>query len=361
MKIQKATRRYDNWLRKQCDVVKADLDRKHALMSLNLFTFIRGTFYRWVQQFPEVCPRLAEAPKVPAVGDLHVENFGLWRDAEGRLVWGVNDFDEAAPLPYTNDLVRLASSALVAAREARLQLRHADTCAAVLRGYRHGLERGGRPFVLEREHHWLRHAALFARRSSVEFWKSMQRLPTARTVLSTSARKALAAAMPDTDHVRWLVKQRTAGVGSLGRPRWVAILDWRGGLIAHEAKARVPSAVLWAADSRRTPDYSTQVVERSVRAPDPYLQFRRRWIVRRLAPDCGRLELADLAGDRDERRLLEAMGWEAANIHLGDPRAAAQALRHVRKLDRTWLRQAAEDMAGALTNDWRKWRARRSS
>ena len=45
------------------------------------------------------------------VGDLHVENFGTWRDAEGRLIWGINDFDEACPMPYTIDLVRLAASA----------------------------------------------------------------------------------------------------------------------------------------------------------------------------------------------------------------------------------------------------------
>ena len=49
-----------------------------------------------------------------AVGDMHVENFGTWRDAEGRLVWGVNDFDEAAKMPYTIDLVRLAASAMLA-------------------------------------------------------------------------------------------------------------------------------------------------------------------------------------------------------------------------------------------------------
>ena len=48
---------------------------------------------------------------VLAIGDLHLENFGTWRDAEGRLVWGINDFDEAWALPYTNDLIRLATSA----------------------------------------------------------------------------------------------------------------------------------------------------------------------------------------------------------------------------------------------------------
>ena len=45
------------------------------------------------------------------VGDLHVENFGVWRDAEGRLVWGVNDFDEACEAAFAGDLVRLLASA----------------------------------------------------------------------------------------------------------------------------------------------------------------------------------------------------------------------------------------------------------
>ena len=52
--------------------------------------------------------------RVLAVGDIHLENFGTWRDADGRLVWGVNDFDEAAQMPYVLDLVRLAASALLA-------------------------------------------------------------------------------------------------------------------------------------------------------------------------------------------------------------------------------------------------------
>jgi hypothetical protein len=55
----------------------------------------------------DIVPELADAPKVLAVGDIHLENFGTWRDADGRLVWGVNDYDEAADMPYTLDLLRL--------------------------------------------------------------------------------------------------------------------------------------------------------------------------------------------------------------------------------------------------------------
>ena len=59
---------------------------------------------------------------VLAVGDIHLENFGTWRDADGRLVWGVNDFDEAAEMPYVLDLIRLATSALVARTAPRRRL-----------------------------------------------------------------------------------------------------------------------------------------------------------------------------------------------------------------------------------------------
>jgi len=77
-----------------------------------------------------------------------VENFGTWRDREGRLVWGVNDFDEAFALPYTNDLVRLALSAHLAISANHLALRPADACEAIVKGYAKGLKDGGKPFVL---------------------------------------------------------------------------------------------------------------------------------------------------------------------------------------------------------------------
>ncbi len=89
----------------------ADLDCKHDRMKKNAFMFLRATFFRWARRIETVCPELAGAPAVLSVGDLHVENFGTWRDAEGRLVWGINDFDEAAEIPYPFDLVRLATSA----------------------------------------------------------------------------------------------------------------------------------------------------------------------------------------------------------------------------------------------------------
>src|SRR5688572_27435851 len=98
------------------------------------FKFLRGTYYWWAAAWERGGPDVTDAPRVLGVGDLHVENFGTWRDAEGRLVWGVNDFDEAAELPYTNDLIRLAVSLRFARAAGRIKFRFGRACAAVLGG-----------------------------------------------------------------------------------------------------------------------------------------------------------------------------------------------------------------------------------
>ena len=132
--------------------------------------------------FPALCPKPAGAPTVLAVGDLHVENYGTWRDAEGRLVWGINDFDEAFPLPYTLDLVRLATSAWLAIELGHLSLVPANACAAILEGYTKGLENGGEPFVLAEKHPLLREAVTSRLRDPVLFWEKFAALPTVKPV-----------------------------------------------------------------------------------------------------------------------------------------------------------------------------------
>ena len=68
--------------------MRADVAFKHEQMALAPFPFLRSTFYRWVQVWEETCPELASAPTVLAVGDLHTQNFGTWRDTEGTADLG---------------------------------------------------------------------------------------------------------------------------------------------------------------------------------------------------------------------------------------------------------------------------------
>ncbi|MEU6088582.1 DUF2252 domain-containing protein [Streptomyces sp. NPDC047085] len=60
-------------------------------------------------------------------GDAHAANFGLYGDARGGLVIDLNDFDETVHGPWEWDLKRLATSLVLAGREAGAD---EDTCRA---------------------------------------------------------------------------------------------------------------------------------------------------------------------------------------------------------------------------------------
>ena len=357
MNCKEATESYETWLGEQTPIIKADLLLKHQQMSADVFSFMRATFYRWLELWKETCADLTNAPVVLAIGDLHVENFGTWRDQEGRLVWGVNDFDEAFDLPYTNDLVRLALSAHLAISANHLALRPADACEAILKGYAKGLKEGGNPFVLAERHEWLRTTVAGELRDPVKFWAKLNDLPTNKTRIPGRAAKALDSVLP-AKKLPYRVVHRTAGLGSLGRQRFVALAQWNGGQIAREAKALVPSTCVWFGGKKNDRSQYDRIVRQAIRCPDPFLELRKGWIARRLAPDCSRVELANLPKDHDEFRLLEAMGLETANVHLGSQRTSGKIKRDLSKRPDGWLHIAAKAMVRATVEDWQSWSRR---
>ncbi|HTS19465.1 MAG TPA: DUF2252 family protein [Verrucomicrobiae bacterium] len=356
MTITKATRKYEAWLAKQLTILPRDLRLKHATMREGVFPFLRATFYRWCQCWPQICPKQAKAVDVLAVGDLHVENFGTWRDLEGRLVWGINDFDEAMFMPYTIDLVRLATSARLAIQADHLSLAFRTACDSVLEGYMASLKSGGQPIVLGEHHHWLRELATSDLRDPARFWEKLTALPTWKKRVPRSAIRGLERLLPEPG-VEYRVVHRVAGLGSLGRERYVAIADWHGGMIAREAKALRTSAYVWATGQKpRRGILYQRVLDQAVRCRDPYVRLQDRWIIRRLAPDCSRVELESLPSRRDESRLLYEMGWETANVHLGSKKAAPKILKDLSKRPADWLRHAAEAMARATESDSKEWK-----
>jgi hypothetical protein len=356
MNIVKATRQFEDWLGTHTLLVKKDILIKHVNMKAAIFPFLRATYYRWAQLWPEACPELAGAPRVLAVGDLHVENFGTWRDMEGRLIWGVNDFDEAYEMSYANDLVRLAASAALAAEAGHIVLKGQDSCVAILEGYAKGMQFGGCPFVLGERHTWLRKIAESELRDPVHFWARIDALVATRQKIPGSALKALERLMPARG-MTYRIVPRVAGLGSLGHLRLVAIADWHGGQIAREVKALVPSSVSWAEDQTgRAKILYEPIIRAAVRCPDPFVQVRGRWIGRRLSPHCSRIELVALSSPEIELRLLRAMGWETANIHLGTAGARKPILRHLKKQKAKWLHNAATEMVKAVRSDWDTWK-----
>jgi len=356
MNIQKATERYESWLSRHLRLLPEDLELKHQHMRTEVFPFLRATYYRWAQIWAEICGEAARAPKVLAVGDLHVENFGTWRDVEARLIWGINDFDEAWPLPYTNDLVRLATSALMGG----LTCDHQLGMHTVLKGYLECAQAGGRPFTLAEHHPVLRQMATARLRQPEAYWDKLHGLPVVKEPPPAGAIKALDRMMPERG-LNCRIAHRVAGLGSLGRERYVAMADWRGGSVAREAKALAPSACVWAAKGKGTaPIHYEEILERSVRCRDPFVRFQKRWIVRRLAPDCSRIELSALPEERDELRLLHAMGWETANVHLGSVKARV-LVDDLRKRPKGWLLAAARKMEKAVKQDFGEYSGARSA
>jgi hypothetical protein len=186
------------------------------------------------------------------------------------------------------------------------------------------------------------------------YWQRLLKL--GRTTVPPTARemKFLRQAMPEK-HLPFRVAHRQAGLGSLGRQRYTALAHWRGGTIAREAKALTTSAWWWSTGKSPPIQYS-QIMSRAVRVADPFLQVHEGWIVRRLAPDCSRIEMKHLAGVQDECRLLWMMGWETGNVHLGDSRQRDAIRRDLRKRQGDWLLRAARAMRNSTIEDWNEWR-----
>ncbi|MFD7920374.1 DUF2252 domain-containing protein [Streptomyces sp. NPDC059740] len=94
---------------------------KFRKMAASAFAFYRGAaclFYRDLEAAGtrgedggHTGPFLDErTSRVWIHGDLHAENFGTYMDSTGRLIFNVNDFDEAYVGPFTWDLKRFAAS-----------------------------------------------------------------------------------------------------------------------------------------------------------------------------------------------------------------------------------------------------------
>ncbi len=170
MKIVEATREFEHWLSENISVVPKQLTDKHKQMAEDSIQFLRGTFYRGTQIFPDVCPDLAKSPKVLSR-----------RRSSYRKLW------------Y---MARRVSSVLDA-RAGELRVSVKNVCGVVLDGYQKGLSEGGRAFVLEERHKWLREIALDHLDEPGPFWKKMDALPTLRTGIPAEARKALERMLPD--------------------------------------------------------------------------------------------------------------------------------------------------------------------
>ena len=382
MNIVKSVARYDSWLRKQLnnEFVKKDLKKKHKKMAADPFQFLRATYWRWAETILDICPGLGEGPDVLAVGDIHLENFGTWSDAEGRLIWGVNDFDEAARMPYAIDIVRLAASAVLANVRG---ISEQEICASILQGYREGVS-DPKPFVLDREHPILRDKFVVTQDERTKFWAKFDPAeirktppknvkPITEKKLPLRHAKALRHARPDKS-VAFGYYARTAGTGSLGRPRFFGTGVWQGDLIVREAKAMLRSGWTLAHGGARSLR-CLEIASGEYRSPDPTYRLRDDVLVRRLSPNDFKIEAAEKEksgkavkaaeqenptpvkrSDLVDADVLHAMGRDIAAIHRGtnDGKGAGADLK---RRQAGWLEKAVAAATKAVQADFKEWKA----
>ena len=124
-------------------ILEFNQDRKSGLLRLKLrkmradpFTFFRGADHLFCRDWPELRP-LDVGPDVLISGDLHLENFGAHRTMEGDFRYDLNDFDEAVVAPCSLDVVRCATSIILASEQWKLKPSQATGMAlAYLENYR---------------------------------------------------------------------------------------------------------------------------------------------------------------------------------------------------------------------------------
>jgi uncharacterized protein (DUF2252 family) len=92
------------------------LSLKYSRMAVSPFAFFRGSV-------SIMAADLARLPHskfyVQLCGDAHVQNMGSFASPDGKLIFDLNDFDETIVGPWEWDLKRMATSVLLAGREAQ--------------------------------------------------------------------------------------------------------------------------------------------------------------------------------------------------------------------------------------------------
>ena len=384
MKILRSTDAYEAFLRNELgeEVVEEGLLEKRDEMASGPFPFLRATYWRWAETIQDIAPELIAATRVLAVGDIHLENFGTWRDLDGRLVWGVNDYDEAAEMPYTMDLLRLATSALLTTAEPSGPDAQA-IADAILSGYRKGLSEP-RPFILDRDLRWLREAVIVPENERAGFWTKLdkkrrkfeQRPEEKRPRLWPRYKGALLAALPSgaSPPQIWY---RSAGVGSLGRPRWVAQSMWCGDWVIREAKGVVPSGWTRVHDGAARALRCIETSTGRYRSPDPWYRLVDGIVLRRLSPNNRKINAyrsgansVNQAGSDDEDAgeklvgidvllsacMLGAMGQDLAAIHVGTGGVGGAVCTDLMHRKDGWLADAAQRTATALRSEHAEFR-----
>jgi uncharacterized protein (DUF2252 family) len=364
---------------------------KLKAMRDNPFSFLRGTAHLGHRRTSEAGVATA-GPPAWNCGDLHLENFGTYLAGNGLTYFDINDFDECALAPCSWDIVRLATSILIAAPLYKIKrttaVAHATQaitsyCSELASGKPRWIERKTADGVIGALMESLRHrdAAKFVQKRTTSKRAEIldTGLPKMQPVTAKAERQQIrdfiqsrsASANGPQAYKFFDVAYRIAGTGSLGVCRYVVlveVLGEAGRKALLDLKVTLPSSLATVSDATQ-PAWNNEA-ERVVAIqnlaqvlPPALLQAvvfaERAFVFKELQPSSDRLDLDEVAKDAGEfAATVSTMGALAAWAQLraaGRLTAASAdalvAFAQDKALTVTLL-QAAQAMDEITRNDW---------
>ncbi len=367
---------------------------KYAKMRASAFAFLRGTAHLFHRRMTDagIAP---VGPPAWSSGDLHLENYGTYLGDNGLVYFDVNDFDEALLAPAPWDILRLATSLLIA--PPTLTLKRADTAALakqMLEAYRATLLSGKARWVERRIAGGLIGDLMrgLRRRDPVAFLDDRTKLVKGARILKIDGKRALPVTPKEQQELRqWLPAQangagetaafqlidaarRVAGVASLGTPRYVLLAAGSGapnGNRLLELKSANPSSTIafspcpqpaWSSDAERVAKLQMRCQAVPPGLLRPVMFKRAPFILRELQPSEDRLDLAAAARQlADLGDALETMAALSAWAQLRSsgrqgaaPADDLMALAADKSISAR-LMTAAKTMEEAVLADWREY------
>lgn len=367
--------------------LRAKLDRLCA----SPFGFLRGTFHLFVQDWPSIgIDALPDAPLQPIVGDLHLENFGAYRAAGGRVVFDVNDFDETGEGVAALDLARVATS-IVLADERHTEARAVERVVRLLDSWREAVTQGDisavnghdAPAILRQlidaADEGTRGLWLDKRVEAVDGVRRFRPSDKYQRISDPMLRVAIVeglrefgrdcpdrpAEVSDWPHVLD-VAVRIAGTGSLGRFRWAALVESKSGRVGKERilelKEALPSSL--APDDPSDPAAKVVTQQRRLQGASPAFLGTaqiggRSFSIRELQPTEAKIEVAAFKPS-DVDALCAACGMVLGRLHRrADPELATRLVGIDRKLTRA-VASFALRYAEIVVHDHARLRAQRA-
>jgi uncharacterized protein (DUF2252 family) len=347
------------------DLMKADpaaFRVRFRKMAADPWAFYRGSACVFYADMVGTEDRWTDGRRVWIQGDLHAENFGTYMDGEGRLVFDVNDFDEAYLGPWTWDLRRfVASLALMCWQKALPDNAIDDLVGTYVRAY---VEQVHHFVESDRDHEWalrldtatgavltaLQQAQLSTRVDLLEgltvvedFQRRFRRGGTVRELGRRERRRVEKAyggyldTIPEskrlgsrTDTLEDVVATSAFGIGSAGLPAYNLLVEGHTQALENDVvlsmkqgNVAAPSRVVDDEGARsffRHHGHRTAVSQSALQAhADPWLGWTELdgtgYVVAELSPYQADLDWSTLSEPGDLRPVVEQLGRATAKVH----------------------------------------------